>query len=510
MRAVGYIRVSTEHQAEKGDSLETQRDGIKDYCLKKGWKLVEIYKDGGLSGSTSERPAYQQMLRDLKKDKFDVVVVTKIDRLSRNIRDFVFFLDLIEKHNKSFVSVTQNFDTSTPMGRLTLNILASFAQFEREIISERIREVMFKKALRGNQWLGGPPPMGYSLKDKKLVINEEEALLVKEIFKTYIAVQSTSQTAEILTSRGFTYRGKHIASTTVGRVLTNRVYIGDFIWGKRKKGNMGMIEKPEKEWIIIPNVIPPIIEEDLFYRANAILKTNRERQNKRSTAMLSGILYCKQCGNKMYRATSRPYIPKHKEPKREIYHYYRCRGLNYKVCDAPPVEENELDNAVIQTIETLIKDKSILDNFFKSIKESPHKQKDIEKLKKRKKKIEEKTQKLLDLYLNDQIQKEIYLEKTKEFTEQIEILENEIFTLENRKFIDFDIATLNKSLREIIELKNDKQMLSKFLREIFSGIIVDTKEKEIVFLMKSSPKVFDIKTAVKIARLSDWRAFINL
>ena len=512
MRAVGYIRVSTEQQVEKKNSLEAQKDNIREYCEKKNWKLVDIYTDGGLSGGTSDRPAYQQMLEDLKNDKFDAVIVTKIDRLSRNIRDFVFFLDLIEKHNKSFISITQNFDTSTPMGRLTLNILASFAQFEREILAERVKEVMMKKALKGKQWLGGAAPLGYTLENKKLIINEEEAELIKDIFKTYIVTQSPNQTAAILNSRGYKHRGgKPLISSTVRRIIENRVYIGDFVWGKKKKVNGTTTRRPEKDWIIVPNVFPPIIDKDTFYRANKILNSNKERKIKKSVTLLSGIIYCSHCKSKMYKGTGRIYIPKGKEAvKKDSYRYYKCSGTRLKICSAPAVKEETLDNIVIEAIDRLIADKKIIENMINSMIKTSKNDKNIEKLKRKRKTIEEKMSKLLDLYLDNKIKKEIYTEKNQDLLEQFNFLNSEIIALENTQIVNFDVEAIVNSLKEIIKYKNDRSIASNILQEMFSAIMVDTIKKEVVFLLESSPKNSNPQFAMKIGKVKNWDTYISI
>src|SRR5256714_3805244 len=190
LRCAIYTRKSSEHGLEQDfNSLDAQRESAEAYIKSQGhegWKLVRTtYDDGGLSGGTMERPALQTLLADIAANLIDVVVVYKVDRLTRSLTDFAKLVDLFEAHGVSFVSVTQQFNTTTSMGRLTLNVLLSFAQFEREVAGERIRDKFAASRAKG-MWMGGTIPLGYDLKDRKLVINAEEAARVCLIFKRYL------------------------------------------------------------------------------------------------------------------------------------------------------------------------------------------------------------------------------------------------------------------------------------------------------------------------------------
>src|SRR5512134_436767 len=187
VRCAIYTRKSSEEGLEmEFNSLDAQREAGLSYIASQkheGWILVgDQYDDGGFSGGTMERPALQRLLRDVERGVIDVIVVYKVDRLSRSLTDFARIVEIFERHNASFVSVTQQFNTTTSMGRLTLNILLSFAQFEREVIGERIRD-KFVASRRKGMWMGGTPPLGYDVRDRKLVVNETEAELVRLIFK---------------------------------------------------------------------------------------------------------------------------------------------------------------------------------------------------------------------------------------------------------------------------------------------------------------------------------------
>jgi len=190
LRCAVYTRKSSEHGLEQDfNSLDAQREAGEAYIKSQsheGWKLIRTaYADGGLSGGTMERPALQRLLADIEARLIDVVVVYKVDRLTRSLADFAKLIESFEAHGVSFVSVTQQFNTTTSMGRLTLNVLLSFAQFEREVAGERIRD-KFAASRRKGMWMGGNVPLGYDLKHRKLVVNEAEAKTVRLIFERYL------------------------------------------------------------------------------------------------------------------------------------------------------------------------------------------------------------------------------------------------------------------------------------------------------------------------------------
>jgi DNA invertase Pin-like site-specific DNA recombinase len=186
LRCAVYTRKSTEEGLEQAfNSLDAQREACVAYIASQrheGWSLVpEYYDDGGYSGGSMDRPALKQLLADVAAGKVDTIVVYKVDRLTRSLADFAKIVEVLDKAGASFVSVTQAFNTTTSMGRLTLNVLLSFAQFEREVTGERIRDKVAASKAKG-MWMGGPVPLGYDLKDRKLVINEAEAAIVRRIF----------------------------------------------------------------------------------------------------------------------------------------------------------------------------------------------------------------------------------------------------------------------------------------------------------------------------------------
>ena len=235
LRCAVYTRKSSEEGLEQEfNSLDAQREACEAYIASQkpeGWVLVpDRYDDGGISGGTLERPALKRLLADIEARRVDVVVVYKIDRLSRALMDFAKLVEVFDRNSVTFVSVTQSFNTTTSMGRLTLNILLSFAQFEREVIGERIRD-KFAASRKKGMWMGGFVPLGYDVKDRKLVVNEAEAATVRMIFERFVKIGSATD-AGARRSRPKASRGKHGKLVDKGylyKLLNNRVYIGEAV-----------------------------------------------------------------------------------------------------------------------------------------------------------------------------------------------------------------------------------------------------------------------------------------
>ena len=241
-RCAIYTRVSDDEGLEQEfNSLDAQREA-GEFHIKaqahEGWIILpERYDDGGYSAKDLERPAAKRLLQDIRDGKIDVVVVYKIDRMSRNMADFVDLLKLFEKHNVAFVSVTQSFNTETAMGKLILNILQSFAQFEREMTGERIRDKVAASKKKG-MWMGGPPPLGYDIVERKLLINDAEADIIRFIFERFLEIRSTTQLMRELKAKGMMSKswvsvrkqkqhgGTPISKAAIYSILHNHLYIG--------------------------------------------------------------------------------------------------------------------------------------------------------------------------------------------------------------------------------------------------------------------------------------------
>ena len=234
IRCAIYTRKSSEEGLEQDfNSLDAQREACEAYIksqMHEGWILInKEYNDGGYSGGTMNRPAFQELLSDIEDDKIDIVVVYKVDRLTRSLMDFSKIIDVFDKHGTSFVSITQQFNTTTSMGRLTLNILLSFAQFEREVTGERIRDKIAASKKKG-MWMGGIPPLGYKKENKKLVVEENESQKVKLIYEKYLELKSVPKLMEWLKKENIRTRAdKEFYKGELYHMLSNKIYIGKII-----------------------------------------------------------------------------------------------------------------------------------------------------------------------------------------------------------------------------------------------------------------------------------------
>jgi DNA invertase Pin-like site-specific DNA recombinase len=231
-RCAVYCRVSSDERLDQSfNSIDAQREAGRAYIHSQraeGWIPVgDHFEDGGYSGGNMERPALRRLLADIEHGKVDVVVVYKIDRLSRSLSDFARMVEVFDRRGVSFVSVTQQFNTTTSMGRLMLNVLLSFAQFEREVTGERIRDKIAASKKKG-MWMGGPLPLGYDVVERKLIVNEKEAALVRRIFDDFVNVGSTTSMAKTYAAEGLLSKvGKPLTKQTMYKLLHNRMYLGE-------------------------------------------------------------------------------------------------------------------------------------------------------------------------------------------------------------------------------------------------------------------------------------------
>ncbi len=285
LRCAVYTRKSSEEGLDQEfNSLDAQRDSCEAYIASQkaeGWVLVrDRYDDGGISGATLERPALKQLLADIEAGCIDIVVVYKIDRLSRALMDFAKLVEVFDRNKVTFVSVTQSFNTTTSMGRLTLNILLSFAQFEREVIGERIRDKFRASRSRG-MWMGGHPPLGYAVKDRKLVVNDTEATTVRMIFERFVKIGSATILARELAAEGvLTKRQRAIDRGYLYLLLNNRTYVGEAV----HKGT------------VFPGEHQPLITRELWDKVHSILQVSPRKRaaNTRGQDMvapLKGLLF---------------------------------------------------------------------------------------------------------------------------------------------------------------------------------------------------------------------------
>src|ERR1700728_652765 len=306
LRCAVYTRKSSEEGLEQEfNSLDAQREACEAYVASQraeDWTLVpDRYDDGGVSGATLDRPALKRLIADIEHNKVDVVVVYKIDRLSRALMDFAKLVEVFDRNNVTFVSVTQSFNTTTSMGRLTLNILLSFAQFEREVIGERIRD-KFAASRKKGMWMGGFVPLGYDVRDRKLIVNEAEAATVRMIFERFIKIGSATELVRRLRADGIRGKqGKLVDKGYVYKLLNNRVYVGEAV----HKG------------VAYPGEHQAIVDRALWDRVHSILQDSPRRRGAHSRAQTPALLK-----GLIFGPTGRAMTPSHTRKGGRLYRYY--------------------------------------------------------------------------------------------------------------------------------------------------------------------------------------------
>jgi site-specific DNA recombinase len=351
VRCAIYTRKSSEEGLDQEfNSLDAQREAAEAYVRSQAHEnwvcLAERYDDGGFTGGNMERPGLQHLLTDIKAGKIDVVVTYKVDRLSRSLLDFARMMAVFEEHRVSFVSVTQQFNTATSMGRLILNVLLSFAQFEREMIAERTRDKIAATRRKG-KWCGGMPILGYDIDrhSVKLIVNEREAARVRAIFALYLKHRGLLPTVEELarrawhnkrwlTRKGRTCGGQQFVKTSLCKLLSNVTYRG-------KVRYRDEIHAGEHR---------AIVDEAVWQRVQELLKENRtaggDREHKPSDALLKGLLHCAACG----RAMTPSYVCRNGGKR---YRYYMCSGVlkrGRQSCPTRSVAAGAIEQFVVDQI----------------------------------------------------------------------------------------------------------------------------------------------------------------
>lgn len=356
IRCAIYTRKSTEEGLDQEfNSLDAQRESAETYIASQryeGWTVLpDRYDDGGFTGGNMERPALRRLLQDVATGGIDCIVVYKVDRLSRSLLDFARIMEVLEQNRVKFVSVTQQFNTTHSMGRLTLNILLSFAQFEREIIAERTRDKM-SAARRKGKWVGGVPVLGYDVHPKggKILVNETEASRVRGIFELYLQERALIPTVKELAKRGWTGKrwttkkgrergGRSFDKTSLYKLLTNIIYIGKVSYKNEVyEGEHGAI-----------------VSQDIFERVQTLLRDNRlnggRNVRNRYGAILKGLLYCGACDAAMVHAYTV------RGDKR--YRYYVCSKAQkngWHTCSTKSLPAAGVERFVVDTIRNIGKD----------------------------------------------------------------------------------------------------------------------------------------------------------
>jgi site-specific DNA recombinase len=527
----GYIRVSTEMQVER-DSLTNQEEVISNYARSKG-KEFKIYKDAGISAKDQQRPSFQKMLADIRQGLIDTVVVTKLDRITRSLKDLIELKDLFEKFEISFVSMSQNLDTSNPMGKFSFHILGSVAELEREMTAERVAEDMKGRAKR-RKWNGGVPAYGFTcqtryyrdwlkkkakemLKNfngrslietihsleqdpkikegalafarermpepKVLAIDPREAKIVKVIYQRYLEKKSFRNVVHSLNSRRISTReGQPWASTSIRRILQNPIYYGGLSYNKRKAVGKTSRPRPKEEHILVEGVFDPIISKEQFLEVQKIIadQTKIPSSSKGSRYLLTGLLECRLCGTKMYGYTHDP----RKEGK--VYQYYRCNGHISKgsaVCPGNTVDRKVVEGLIVDELKKLSTDPERLQEkaedfnirFDQEVRPLLEQQKTVQHSLA---KIGKKLRRLLGLYEDEVIEREDLVEEKASMDSEKKFLEQELEQI-NQKISSNDLAKFDlkgtlSSIHDLAEVFDelDHEEKKELLRAIIHKIRV--------------------------------------
>lgn len=450
-----YPRVSGLEQAQEGYSIGEQIERMKKYCEAKGWTVYKIYTDAGFTGANMERPGLQEMIKDSESGKFDMVLVYKLDRLSRSQKDVLYLVeDVFDKHGVFFSSMTENFDTSTPFGKAILGILAVFAQLEREQIRERT--MMGKKArAQQGKWHGGStPPIGYdySVEDDMLYINEYEAMQVKDVVDLFLKRTPIKRIESICKEKGYKHKYGEWVQKTIRRILASPLYVG-------------MIKDGDD---LYQGIHEPLYNKATFDEIQAVLNERKEKYGtgqKSFLSLLGGFIYCKHCGAK--------YCRKHSGGNRVYYSCYsrnktmkamikdpNCKNKNYRVADLEKVIIDEISKLAInpEYVDQVKETKPLNDN----VEKSKTIQKEIDG-------ISSQISNLMDLYSLGSIPIDVINQKVTSLNDTKIALEKE---LENLAAPDTDDEGMtNEEIQTLAKMMNDENLSLEEKRQIIQSLI---------------------------------------
>jgi site-specific DNA recombinase len=513
MKAGPYIRVSTSMQIDR-DSLTTQEERLRQYCKAQGWKIHRIYKDEGVSAKDTKRPAFEELMRDVKAGIIQIVPVTRLDRITRSLKDLISLMESLQQHNVKLVSLTENIDTTGPMGRFILNLLGSIAQLEREIDSERVSADMHHRALSG-KWTGGVVPIGYTTKGKliktfleqgmsedkalkeaneiapekgRLYLQKQEADLVRKIYELYLELRSLRRVTHELNRRGFRAPGgSPWAAVSIKRILSNPTYVGNIWYGKRKTDlATGKLKKVRKElWKIVKGQHEAIISKETFEKVQELLRQKYMKPTKAKQAyLLTGLLRCGLCKGGMF-----GYVQSKKKSNRK-YFYYRCQNSVTKgkaVCKGMILPAERIEGAVIDSLMNISKNDKILSEKEKIINKLKEQSKpvksDVEEEKKRlvleEKRLVDVRTTLLEKLENRIIDDVVFVERFDENKKQLEVIRNRMAELSSQgEEINLQEIALQTSYDDLCNFPKMWQYLTdeekqEKIRSIINQIIVN-------------------------------------
>lgn len=487
-RAAIYIRVSTEEQIQ-GHSLEAQESMLKEFAEKKGYEIYDVYSDGGYSGKNFDRPEIQRLFNDLMNDRVDIILVWKVDRLSRNNTDVVSLIDNeLTPRNKKLIITSIDMDSSSPTGHMFISLLSTFARYERATIIDRVNAGMQKRAEKG-YWNGGSI-LGYDSVDKQLIINEQESAIVREIFKLRADGKGYKFIANTLNSRGIkTKKGKNFSIPAIKLIVNNHIYIGKMMWKKHQDWSTKR-RSGKTEPIIVDGVHEPIIEQELWEKVQEInefqKKSFTSNRNFNGNFFLTGLLKCPKCG-------AGTVMSKSKKKNSDDYHlYYMCQAYHSKgkaVCGTNLIKKEEVEQKVLNEISFLVNNDDIFNDLLDELNSDNNElnegiKADLKFIKRQLKKSYDKRSKLDNDYFEGNLVSSTYNRLMSDLEKEFEKLERSIRKLESE--INRNESSINKD--EIIyTLKNFKKFFAivteeerkLLVRSLIKEIQMDENRKDV-------------------------------
>ena len=460
MRAAIYCRVSTMEQAKEGYSIRAQLNRLKAFAMSQDWTVAKQYVDEGQSAKDMNRPNLQEMLKDVEKELFDVVLVYRLDRLTRSVLDLHEMLNFFDQHNVKFKSATEVYDTTTATGRLFITIVAAMAQWERENTAERISFGMEQKAREG-KWVVSMAPYGYKRNGDNLEIVEEEAAIVQKIYEMYLTGKyGALKIARYLNRSGIKKRGHGWGLNSVSYILRNPIYTGTMRYNYRVN---------KENYFEVEDAVPAIIRKQDFNVAQKILNRRTYDHPKKATSpyIFTSVLRCARCGGKM-----RGHMSVQRKTGKAYYAYsYHCVNKNKGLCDLPGISQNFLEIQFTKLIKDINVKNELASGAVNDQLQTDNNPEQIAALKKELQEIEKRKTKWQYAWANEMISDEEFKKRSDEEKARTDEIEEALKNLQ--------LKSENKESREMLaqtlrDLQANWSELDVMEKKMFVNTIVDT------------------------------------
>lgn len=503
-----YCRVSTTEQSENGYSIEEQERLLKKYCEDKGYTIFKVYSDRGISGkSIKARPAMKEMLIDSDGKKFGMVITWKINRIARNMLNLLQIIDILEKNNISFKSFSENFETETPMGKFSLQMMGAVAELERGTIAQNVKMGMLARAREG-RW-NGNVVLGYNLrengcptnkkrKDTELVINEDEAEIVKTIFEMYSQGNGYKAIAGCLNKTGCkTKKGNPFSVNGIKDILKNPIYIGKIRYNVIQNWNEKRRKNKNPNPIIVDGIHKPIISKELWDKVQKMLEASKGKPSRIYDGKfpLTGILKCPQCGAGMVIMRS---SKKRKDGTVYRMEYYCCGAWKNKgtaVCHSNSINVNKANEYVFKKLSKFLNNDKLIKDIVANINSTrkamvePSKEK-LERVLKELEKIETKKKKVFEAYEDSIISKKDFSERMEDIKTREEMLQQETNDIKGNilddgvqevsyEFVKSILSSFDKMLSKLTTIEQQKRLLHMLISKITINKVRDIESIEL-------------------------------